>query len=111
MGNEDLYSVGKEWEKLHSKKQQVVGFVGHSRLGLSRESIVSQVVKTTSSQILHQTLTHNPYIKSHKSTAKWLEKITIKFDTKLKPTKYIVVNNNFTISPFGYSMTNPLNRL
>ena len=70
MGNEDLYSVGKEWEKSHSKKQQAVGFVGHLRLGLSRESIVSQVAKTTSSQILHQTLTHNPYIKSHKSTAK-----------------------------------------
>ena len=70
MGNEDLYSVGKEWEKSHSKKQQAVGFVGHLRLGLSCESIVSQVAKTTSSQILHQTLTHNPYIKSLKSTAK-----------------------------------------
>ena len=52
----------------------------------SRESIVSQVAKTTSSQILHQTLTHSPYIKSHKSTRKWLNRNTIKFDTKLKPT-------------------------
>ena len=28
---------------------------------------------------------------------KWLNKITIKFVTELKPTKYIVVNYNFTI--------------
>ena len=31
--------------------------------------------------------------------------ITIKFGTKLKPTKHIVVSYNFTISPFGYSVT------
>ena len=24
---------------------------------------------------------------------------------ELKPTKHIIVNNNFTISPFGYSVT------
>ena len=39
---------------------------------------------------------------------KRLNKITIKFDTKLKPIKHLVVNYNFTISPFGYSMTKPL---
>ena len=38
--------------------------------------------------------THNPYIKSHKNTRKWFNIITIKFDTKLKPTKNIVVNHN-----------------
>ena len=27
---------------------------------------------------------------------------------ELKPTKYVVVNYNFTISPFGYSVTKPL---
>ena len=27
---------------------------------------------------------------------------------ELKPTKHIVVNYNFTISPFGYSVTKPL---
>ena len=37
-----------------------------------------------------------------------MNKVTIKFGTKLKPTKHIVVNYNFTISPFGYSMTKPL---
>ena len=37
-----------------------------------------------------------------------MNKITIKFGTELKPTKHIVVNNNFTISLFGYSMTKPL---
>ena len=52
----------------------------------SCESVANQVVKTTSSQILHQTLTHNPYIKSHKNTGKWLKRIIIKFDTKLKST-------------------------
>ena len=37
-----------------------------------------------------------------------MNKITIKLDTELKPTKHIVVNYNFTISSFGYSMTKPL---
>ena len=36
---------------------------------------------------------------------KTLNRITIKFGTKLKPTKHIVVNYNFTISLFGYSVT------
>ena len=36
----------------------------------SRESIARQVEKITSSQILHQTLTHSFYIKSHKNTGK-----------------------------------------
>ena len=35
---------------------------------------------------------------------KRLNKITIKFDMELEPTKYIIVNYNFTISPFGYSV-------
>ena len=39
---------------------------------------------------------------------KKLNKITIKFGTELKPTKQIVVNYNFRISPFGYSVTKPL---
>ena len=39
---------------------------------------------------------------------KTLNRITIKFGMKLKPTKHIVVNYNFTISPFGYSITKPL---
>ena len=34
-----------------------------------------------------------------------MNKITIKLDTELKPTKHIVVNYNFTIFPFGYSVT------
>ena len=37
-----------------------------------------------------------------------MNKITIKFGTELKPTKYIVVNYNFTIFPFGYFVTKPL---
>ena len=37
-----------------------------------------------------------------------MNKITIKFGTELKPTKLIVINYNFTISPFGYSVTKPL---
>ena len=47
MGNEGLSSVGNEWEKSHSKKQQVVGFVGHSRLGLSRESLAKTSLSKT----------------------------------------------------------------
>ena len=39
---------------------------------------------------------------------KRLNKITIKFSTELKLTKQIVVNYNFKISPFGYSVTKPL---
>ena len=38
-------------------------------------SIASPVTKTTYSQILHQTLTHSPYIKSHKNTRKWFNRI------------------------------------
>ena len=37
--------------------------------------------------ILHQTLTLNLYIKSHKHTGKWLNKNIIKFDMELNPTK------------------------
>ena len=37
-----------------------------------------------------------------------MNKITIKFGTKLKPTKYIVVNHNFTISLIDYFVTKPL---
>ena len=33
-----------------------------------------------------------------------MNKITIKFGMKLKPTKHIVVNYDFTISPFDYSV-------
>ena len=39
---------------------------------------------------------------------KRLNKITIKFWHGIKPTKHIVVNYNFTISHFGYSVTKPL---
>ena len=37
-----------------------------------------------------------------------MNKITIKFDMELKPTKHIVVNYNFTIYSFGYFVTKPL---
>ena len=39
---------------------------------------------------------------------KRLNNITIKFGTEYKLTKHNVVNNNFTTSPFGYSVTKPL---
>ena len=39
---------------------------------------------------------------------KRLNKNTIKFGTELKPIKQIVVNYNFTISPFGNSVTKPV---
>ena len=37
-----------------------------------------------------------------------MNKITIKFDTELETTKYIIINYNFTISPFGYPVIKPL---
>ena len=36
---------------------------------------------------------------------KRLNKIAIKFGMELKPTKQIVANYNFTVSPFGYFVT------
>ena len=51
-----------------------------------------------------QPLQLNPTINTR---YKKLNKITIKFDTELKPTKHIVVNYNFTISPFDYSVQEP----
>ena len=36
---------------------------------------------------------------------KILNNITIKFGMEYKPTKHNVVNNNFTVSPFSYSVT------
>ena len=61
---------------------------------VSRVGTRKLVVKSSFSQNLHQTFTHNPYIKSHKNVGKWLNIITIKFDMKLKPIKNIVVNHN-----------------
>ena len=77
------------------------------------ESVASQVVKTTSLQILHQTLTHSPYIKSHKNIGKWLNKNTIKFDTKLKKKKKksIVVYHNFAIIIYEFYLHFPLKGL
>ena len=37
MANEGLYSISKGMRKNTLKKLQAVSFVGHSRLGLSRE--------------------------------------------------------------------------
>ena len=54
---------------------------------------------------LYHTLQLNPTINTG---YKRLNKITFKFGTELKPTKHIVVNYNFTISLFGYSVTKPL---
>ena len=48
MGNEGVYSVGKEWEKTHFKKQYEVSVVDHSRLGLSLESLTKSSMLRTS---------------------------------------------------------------
>ena len=56
------------------------------------------VVISSFSQNLHQTFTHNPYIKSHKNARKRLNIITIKFDMELNPIKDIVVNHNLQSS-------------
>ena len=75
-----------------TRKIQPVKNSSNSNICFSRglfhgSSVASLIAKTTSSQILYQTLTHSPYIKSHKNSGKWLNRITIKFHMKLKPTK------------------------
>ena len=60
-------------------------------LRASREQVANFTIFTS----LHQTLTLNPYIKSHKHTGKMIEQNTIKFDTILA-NKNIVANHNFT---------------
>ena len=62
---------------------------------VSRVGTRELVMKSLFSQNLHQTLTHNLYIKFYKNTRKWLNIITIKFDMELKPTKNIAVNHNY----------------
>ena len=59
----------------------------------------------TLSLSITQPLQSNPTINTG---YKRLNRITIKFGMELKLTKHIVVNHNFTISPFGYFMTKPL---
>ena len=61
----------------------------------------------TLSLSITQPLQSNPTIHTR---CKRLIKITIKFGTELMPTKHIAVNHNFTISPFGYSVTKPLKK-
>ena len=75
---------------------------------LSREiraktsSVFNSLSLHTLSLSITQPLQSNPTINTG---YKRLIKITIKFGTELKPTKHIVVNYNFTISPFRYSVT------
>ena len=52
-----------------------------------------QLLKSSHSFFITQPLQSNPTINT---VYKRLNRITIKFGTKLKPTKYIVVNHNFT---------------
>ena len=64
-----------------------------------------QLLESSHSLSITQPLQSNPTINTG---YKRLNRITIKFGTILKPTKHIVVHHNFTISPFGYSVTKPL---
>ena len=76
--------------------------LSHEILAKTLQSSICLSLHTLS---LTQPLQLNPTINIR---YKRLNKITIKFFTKLKPTKFIVVNYNFTISPFGYSVTKSL---
>ena len=64
-----------------------------------------QLLESSHSLSITQLLQSNPTINIG---YKRLNRITTKFGMELKPTKHIIVNNNFTISPFGYSVTKPL---
>ena len=83
--------VGKWLVKYSMTKDCSVSSICFSRdlsrvvhLLVSREQFMNFTVFT----IFHQTLTLNPYIKSHQHTRKWLTKNTIKFYMELKPTKH-----------------------
>ena len=98
MDNAGLYSVGKGMRKNTLKEHQTMSFTGYSRLGLSRKetreiqpsmrlfrfqhvllmwpftSCQSQAsYKLSFFNNLHQTLTHNPYIKSHNKYREMIE--------------------------------------
>ena len=74
-------------------------------LPVKTSSIFNSLILHTFSLSITLPLQLNPTINTG---YKRLNKVTIKFGTELKPTKHIVVNYNFTISPFGYSVTKPL---
>ena len=109
VGNVGLYSVGKGMRKTHFKKLQAVSFVSHSQLGLSREVTrkiqpgmrlfrfqhvlltwpFSDCHSRASCKIsfitnLHQTLTHNPYIKSYNKYREMIEQNYNKIRHKIK---------------------------
>ena len=121
MGNEALHSIGKGmWKDTTKLIRQRVSRVSRNLAWvlndlqnlacqklfkfqyvlltwpISRVGTHELVMKSSFSQNLYQTLIHNPHINSHKNIGKWLNRITINFDTKLKPTLNIVVNHNFT---------------
>ena len=76
---------------------------------LSAKTLLASIAWVfTHSLFITQPLQLNP---TTNTGYKRLNKITIKFGTELKPTKHTVVNYNFTISPFGYSMTKPLKQI
>ena len=75
------------------------------KLPAKTSSIFNSLSLHTLSLSITQTLQLNPTINTG---YRRLNKVTIKFGTELKPTKHIVVNYNFTISPFGYSVIKPL---
>ena len=80
-------------------------FVGCLIARYLRKLLSLQLLESSHFLSITQPLQSNPTINIG---YKRLNRITIKFGTELKPTKHIVVNYNFTISPFGYSVTNPL---
>ena len=72
---------------------------------LPAKTLQSSICLSLHSFSLSQPLQLNPTINTGQ---KRLNQITVKFGTELKPTKHIVVNYNFTIPLFGYSVTKPL---
>ena len=80
-------------------------FAGCLVASYRRKLFYLQLLESSHSFSIIQPLQLNPTINTG---YKKLNKITIKFDMELKPTKHIVVNYNFSISPVGYSMTKPL---
>ena len=80
-------------------------FAGYLVIRYLRKLFILQLLESSHSLSITQPLQSNATINTR---YKRLNKITIKFGTKLKPTKYIVVNHNFTISLIDYFVTKPL---
>ena len=82
--NMGLYSVGKEWEKSHSKKQQAMSFASHSQLSLSYKSLLKSSLSRTLQ--ISACTSHMACSMGQQSRAKSRKPLLHRFFTKLSRT-------------------------